>query len=91
MYNKLCCSIYDFTIIYYFSPGDDDINKFSINAVSGLIETTAIALDRETRGVYDLVVSVTDSGTPSRMVGYTVLCKTAECAVQLGIYNVQNE
>lgn len=82
MYN---CSIYDFTIIYYFSPGDDDINKFSIDAVSGLIETTANALDRETRGVYDLVVSVTDSGTPSRMVGYTVLCKTAECAVQLYI------
>lgn len=48
--------------------GDDADNKFRIDAVTGLIETTASPLDRETRAIYELVVSVTDSGTPPRMV-----------------------
>ena len=51
-----------------FFEGDDTDNKFRINAESGLIETTASTLDRETRDLYRLVVAVTDSGTPSRMV-----------------------
>ncbi len=48
--------------------GDDADRKFRINLASGLIETTSSALDRETRALYELVVSVTDNGVPSRMV-----------------------
>lgn len=48
--------------------GDDLEDKFRINEVSGLIETTAFPLDRESRDMYVLVVSVTDSGIPSRVV-----------------------
>ncbi len=54
---------------YCMTEGDDTNSKFRINA-GGLIETTAIPLDRETRDSYRLVVAVTDSGTPSRMVFY---------------------
>lgn len=51
------------------SSGDDDAdNKFQIDEVTGLIETSANALDRETRANYVLIVSVTDSGSPQRMV-----------------------
>ena len=56
---------------YYmcFTPSGDDVNrKFSIDEVTGLIETTANELDRETRATYVLTVSATDSGTPQRMV-----------------------
>ena len=59
-------------ISYCLDLGDDFANKFSINERSGLIETTAIPLDRETRQTYELVVSVTDSGSPTRMVNFQV-------------------
>ena len=49
------------------NEGDDTESKFRINA-EGLIETTAIPLDREARDLYRLVVAATDSGTPQRMV-----------------------
>ena len=52
-----------------FTPSGDDVNrKFRIDEVTGLIETTANVLDRETRATYALTVSVTDSGIPQRVV-----------------------
>lgn len=54
--------------VMHLFKGDDLEGKFRINDVSGLIETTVFSLDRESRDTYVLVVSVTDSGVPSRVV-----------------------
>lgn len=73
--------------VYMHNLGDDTERKFRVNAVSGfmgLIETTTSPLDRETRDSYDLVVSVTDSGTPSRMVrAYVTTYMLKSCCYML--------
>lgn len=64
------------SIEYTIESGDDTQPKFMIHPSSGLIETTATTLDRETRGSYVLTVVATDDGNPKRSVCYCVyLCK----------------
>ena len=60
--------LYKHRVAFICPSGDDVDRKFRIDEVTGLIETTATELDRETRATYTLTVSVTDSGTPQRMV-----------------------
>ncbi|KAM4555445.1 protocadherin Fat 2 isoform 1-T1 [Odontesthes bonariensis] len=42
------------------------MGKFAISQTSGVLETTGVALDREERDVYDVVVKVEDMRTPPR-------------------------
>ena len=49
-------------------PGDDAAPKFTINSVTGLIQTSSNPLDRETRDAYTLTVIATDSGIPQNTV-----------------------
>lgn len=66
-------------IEYTIGSGDDTQPKFTIHPSSGLIETTATPLDRETRERYILTVVATDDGNPKRSVCYvytcTIVCK----------------
>lgn len=57
--------------VIFTSPfvGDDfPARKFRVDPATGVIVTTSNTLDRETRDYYELVVAVSDRGTPPRTV-----------------------
>ncbi|XP_065207257.1 fat-like cadherin-related tumor suppressor homolog isoform X3 [Planococcus citri] len=65
------------TITYRISGGNTD-NLFSIDSVTGLIETTGRKLDRETQAEHILEVTISDNGSPSALTSTTKVVVTID-------------